>query len=114
MMRLGSCLLLIVALAQTTPPGSISGRVTDADTGEPLAGQEVGSREVGYATTGADGRYVIRDVAPQVVRINVNGAAGTNRVTSDGISRRVTVVSNRDTGNVDLPVSSGFNFRESP
>jgi hypothetical protein len=109
MMRLVALFLLIVALAQTITsqnilPGSISGRVTDADTGAPLAGQEVGSREVGYATTGADGRYVIRGVPPQVIRIDVRGAGGNAMATSNSISRQVTVVSNRDTGNVDLPV----------
>jgi hypothetical protein len=98
-------LLLFVLLAQTPPlPGSISGRVTDADTGDPLAGQQVGSREVGYATTGADGRYLIRDVPPQIARIDVRGAGGNSIATSNSVPRRVIVVSNRETGNVDLAV----------
>jgi hypothetical protein len=104
--RLFAGLVLAATLCAQTPPttGSISGRVFDADTGEPLPGLQVGSREVGYATTDADGRYVIRGVLPQVARINIPAAGGGAMATSDSVSRRVTVVSNRDTGNVDLPV----------
>jgi len=99
-------LILSVSLYAQSPPvsGSISGRVFDADTGEFLAGLHVGSREVGYSTTDNDGRYVIRGVMPQVVRINVREAGGGGMVTNDSISRRVAVTSNHDTSNVDLPV----------
>ena len=57
-MRLAIALAL--AAVQNAPPaGSVSGRVLDADTGTPLIGVGVGSHELGWSLTDANGRYTI-------------------------------------------------------
>ena len=52
---------------------TISGRVMDADTRAPLAGVEVGSRQLGWVTTDNDGRYVTRPVAAGRHEIGIRG-----------------------------------------
>lgn len=61
-----------IAAAQATT-GTITGRVTDAASGTPLAGAavRVGATQIG-AQTGDDGRYTIRGVAAGTVQIQVN------------------------------------------
>jgi hypothetical protein len=59
-------LLALTLVASATPEQTpaptqgqavtISGRVVDADTRKPLAGVEVGSRQLGWVTTDNDGR----------------------------------------------------------
>jgi hypothetical protein len=61
-------LLLMAAMASATGQqnagtGSIRGRVVDQDTGLPLAGVKVGSRDIGYAVTDSDGRYFLSNVS---------------------------------------------------
>lgn len=60
-------------LAAQGATGSITGRVTDAATGNPLVGAavRVGATQIG-AQTGDDGRYTIRGIAPGTVQLQVN------------------------------------------
>ena len=74
-------LLALTLFASATPEqtpaqaqsATISGRVMDADTRQPLAGVEVGSRQLGWVTTDNDGRYVTRPVAAGRHEIGIRG-----------------------------------------
>ncbi len=76
-------LLALTVFASATPEqtpapaqrqaATISGRVVDADTRAPLAGVEVGSRQLGWVTTDNDGRYVTRPVAAGRHEVGIRG-----------------------------------------
>lgn len=58
----------------TGPPGSITGRVTAGDTGQPIAGicasaSQIGGPAVTSARTGSDGTYAISGVTPGRYRV---------------------------------------------
>src|SRR5262245_6468611 len=64
-----ACVLLVASdppsalapqVSQEPQTASISGRVIDADTGAPLEGVSVGSRDIGWSSTDADGIYSIQ------------------------------------------------------
>ncbi|MDB5336399.1 MAG: antirepressor regulating drug resistance protein [Planctomycetaceae bacterium] len=72
-----------------TPAGRIQGRVIDAVTGKPLAGQKIfaqgrdqmpaGQRLVNYgtATTGQDGQYILGGLSPGRFNVLFSGAPGS-------------------------------------
>ncbi|RKH54257.1 peptide-binding protein [Corallococcus sp. AB050B] len=49
--------------------GSVSGRLVDARTGEPLVGAYVDADGIASPTTGADGRFELKDLAPGAHRL---------------------------------------------
>ncbi|BFU46037.1 M36 family metallopeptidase [Krasilnikovia sp. MM14-A1004] len=81
--------------AANTPKGSVTGKVTDADTGAAVAGATVGfgGHVTGFAnnyvaTTAADGTYTISDVLPGTYPKVFTKGAGY-----DTVSKTVTVLS---------------------
>src|SRR5688572_18211236 len=91
-------LLVTNLVAQTPPPtGSISGRVVDVETGDPLDGISVGSQSVGRSGTDADGRYTLRNVSPGSVTVFVREANGGYTNMTLNLPKRVTVISGRET-----------------
>jgi Carboxypeptidase regulatory-like domain len=101
-------LLLIAAslMAQTLPvtAGSVSGRVVDADTLQPIPGAKVGSRSLGWTLTDADGRYTIRNVAPGTAVIGMDYASGANLDDIPVLPRSVAVIGGREATGVDFKV----------
>jgi hypothetical protein len=96
-------LFVSTVLAQSPPTtGTISGRVIDADTKQPLVGVQVGSRETGRVATDADGRYVLRNVAagPATVWIQETNGGYLNMTLTP--PRKVVVAAGRETSNVDF------------
>jgi protocatechuate 3,4-dioxygenase beta subunit len=96
--------LALQALTQPSSTGSISGRVVDADTGAPVVGARVGSRDVGWHPTGADGRYVLTQVPPGTATVGVQESNGGYTAFSLTPWRSVTVTAGRDTPGVDFRV----------
>jgi hypothetical protein len=97
-------LLALHAPLQPATTGSISGRVVDADSGSPLVGAKVGSRETGWHPTNGDGRYVLRDLPSGSVSINVLGSNGGYTAFSLTPSRTVTVTAGKEATDVDFRV----------
>jgi uncharacterized protein (DUF736 family) len=84
--------------------GSVSGRVVDLDTNAPVSGVTVGSRNIGYATSGPDGRYTVRGVAPGPATIFVQESNGGYLDMSLTAPRHVVVSAGREITNVDFRV----------
>lgn len=66
----------IEVLANAADPGTISGHVTDVDTGEPIEGAEVvvvhsGGAEAGTASTDGSGNYTVDDLPPGTYTVTV-------------------------------------------
>jgi hypothetical protein len=97
-------LLASQALTQPTPTGSISGRVVDADTGAPVVGAHVGSRAVGRQPTNADGRYVLTNLPPGSVTVNVLESNGGYTAFSLTPPRTAAVTAGTETAGVDFRV----------
>jgi Carboxypeptidase regulatory-like domain len=98
-----SGLFAAVLLSQGPPTkGSISGRVVDMDTQAPIGGAKVGSRDIGYSTTDADGKYSIRDVNPGAVTVWVQEANGGYLAMTLTPPRHVRVTAGNDTAGVDF------------
>jgi hypothetical protein len=91
----------ITAGAQNPKPAaSISGRVTDADAGAPLADVSVGSRELGWYVTNADGRFTVSAPAGKhSLRI-----AGKFIAASPAAPREVTVESGQSLTGIDFRI----------
>lgn len=69
---LAVCLLTALPLPAQTP-GSIKGRVTDKDTGEPLVGANVFIEGTGIgASADLDGRYLLRSIPPGQYSVKVS------------------------------------------
>ncbi len=84
-----SILVLIlagVAMAQTPPPStaSVSGVIRDAGTGAPLPDVVVSYRSI-QVTTDAQGRYMLRNLPPEQIRVTAMAPSGAR-----GFGARVT------------------------
>jgi TonB-linked SusC/RagA family outer membrane protein len=93
-------LAVLCAMPLGAQTGTLTGRITDAGTEQPLAAAQVflaGSPQ--GAVTDADGRYTIADVRPGLVEVRVR------RIGYQSASRRVTVVAGQ-TVTVDFALAS--------
>ena len=102
------CLTLVTLQisAQNTSPttGSISGRILDADTNEPVVGAKVGSRQTGFAITDSSGRYELKDLMPGPASVWVVEENGGYLSMSLNSPRAVTVAAGTVPTNVDFRV----------
>ena len=57
------CLLLALPAVEAAEPGTISGTVTDADSGEPVAGVVIKAAKA-FTSSDADGRFSLAVKAP--------------------------------------------------
>ena len=87
---------------QEAGTGSISGRIVDMDTGQPLPGARIGNRQTGWAVTEVDGRYILRNVAAGPATVWVQEANGgyTNMTLTP--AKRVNVVAGGEVRGVDF------------
>jgi hypothetical protein len=76
----------------------------DMETNAPLAGVNVGSQTIGRVRTDADGRYVLRNVAPATVTVAVQESNGGYTNMTLNTPKRVTVSAGRETTGVDFRV----------
>jgi hypothetical protein len=96
-------ILVIRAIGQTPPSpptASVSGVIRDASTGAPMPDVVVSYRSV-QATTDAQGRYVLRNLPPEQVRIT---AVGPSEVRGFGprVNRLVTLSPGQELTGIDL------------
>lgn len=91
-----STLLLVAQNPGTT--GSVTGRVMDADTLAPLAGVQVGSREVGYVVTDQEGRYRLQGLKPGRLSFSIPH----NYMADPWPSKVVTVLAGQEISGVDF------------
>jgi hypothetical protein len=81
-------LVASVGVAQTQPPGSVTGRVTDAASGQPIMAAQVHVVGTNIGTqTNTEGQYTLRGVSPGPTEVRVL------RVGFAEQKQRVTVVS---------------------
>jgi len=77
---------------------SVSGRVLDADTLDPVAGVRVGSSEIGYVVTDSEGRYRLRGLKPGRVSFSIPSGETSN----PWPDKVVTVLPGREISAVDF------------
>ena len=63
-----------VLAASRTQSGTVSGRITDADSGTPVGGVEVAAALVATTKTDADGRYTLQNLPSGRISIQVGGS----------------------------------------
>src|SRR5438309_2345805 len=77
-------LAIIILISLTSFAGSIKGRVTDGQTGEPLSGATIQIQQNGvkrYTTVNLDGSYIFRNVAAGKYELSIE-SVGYTAVTS--------------------------------